>query len=242
MAANWKMHKSSQEAKNTFKELVESVGALPSDREVAIFPTFTSLAACQELLTEGYFLGGQNFYPADKGAYTGEISASMLKDLGCTMVLVGHSERRSIFDEDHEFLAKKAAVAIENGLFTVFCVGESLEERQKGKLAQVLKKQLSALPEKIAGLADKFCVAYEPVWAIGTGEVAGKNEIIEAHGMLRAFLKEIYGPSAEKVRILYGGSVNPDNVQEIINLDNVNGVLVGGASLNADSFKKIVLA
>ncbi len=245
MAANWKMHKTRSEARETLKAFLSGMPQLPADREVLFFVPFTALASAAEVLggQRGYFLGGQNMYPADKGAYTGEISPAMLTDCGCSYVLTGHSERRAIFGESSEFIGRKTTFALERGLKVVICIGETLEEREQGRLEAVLGEQLekglagveSADPEKLA-------VAYEPVWAIGTGKVAGPKEILESHAFVRSWLCQRYPETGNALRILYGGSVKPENCGEIMGLDNVDGVLVGGASLDAEMFRQIVLA
>lgn len=246
MAANWKMFKTRQEAAGTLQELAKLLNGMPDDREVALFAPFTALSSCYEALGDvsGISLGGQNCYPATEGAFTGEISPGMLLDCGCTHVLTGHSERRSLMGESDEFVGKKSAFALEQRLKVVLCIGESLQERDGGKLEEVLVRQLTA---GFAGLPDSdnildVSVAYEPVWAIGTGRVAGPAEIIESHSVVRAFLEKRFKLHGNNIRILYGGSVKPENAAQIIKLDNVNGVLVGGASLCAESFSRIVLA
>ncbi|CAK7032254.1 MAG: Bifunctional PGK/TIM [Desulfovibrio sp.] len=246
MAANWKMHKTRAEAKETLRELVSSLAALPADREVVIFAPFTALCACSGEVEgkAGFSLGAQNVYPADHGAFTGEVSPAMLRDAGCVYVLTGHSERRSLFHEDSAFIGKKTAYALQQGLKVTLCIGETLEEREGGKLETVLREQLAK------GLADvenavsenDLSVAYEPVWAIGTGKVAGPAEILETHAIVRKLLLERFPVQGAKIRILYGGSVKPENTADIIKLDNVDGVLVGGASLDAASMRQIVLA
>ncbi|MDL2207277.1 triose-phosphate isomerase [Desulfovibrio sp. OttesenSCG-928-M16] len=246
MAANWKMFKTRPQAVDTLRELLKNLANLPADREAALFAPFTLLPDCAALLADGapLALGGQNCYPAEQGAFTGEISPAMLKDCGCSLVLAGHSERRALFGESDEFVGQKCAFALASGLNVVLCIGETLEERDQGNLPLVLQRQLAA------GLADvladvppaSLSVAYEPVWAIGTGRVAGPAEILEAHALIRDFLVRRFPVQGKEMRILYGGSVKPDNAAEIIGLDNVNGVLVGGASLQAESFSRIVLA
>ena len=242
MAANWKMYKTQAEAGETFAALVEAVGPVPNDREVLVFPPFTAINACAGKAGSGFFVGGQNCHPAKEGAYTGEISSGMLVEAGCTHVLVGHSERRALFLESDSFLAEKVVASLGVGLKVVFCVGETLEEREEGNLAHVLNRQLAALPSSVPDVAENLAVAYEPVWAIGTGKVAGPPEIVQAHALIRSVLEKKYGANGTQVRILYGGSVKPENAAEIIKLDNVDGVLVGGASLQAASFSRIVLA
>jgi triosephosphate isomerase len=245
MAANWKMFKTAQEAKDTAAGLVKLVGKLSEDREVVVFPPFTALHAAGEVFSkhEGYSFGGQNVCAASEGAFTGEISPAMLKDAGCTWVLTGHSERRALFGETSEQVGEKTTFALNNGLNVCLCIGETLEEREAGKLeaviAEQLEKGLATIPDTEPA---RLAVAYEPVWAIGTGKVAGPEEIVEAHAIVRAKLLDILGGKANTTRVLYGGSVKPENATQIITLDNVDGVLVGGASLKAESFSKIVTA
>lgn len=245
MAANWKMFKTAQEAKDTAAELVKLVGDLSEDREVVVFPPFTALYAAGEVFSksEGYSFGGQNVCAALEGAFTGEISPVMLKDTGCTWVLTGHSERRALFGETSEQVGEKTTFALNNDLNVCLCIGETLEEREAGKLeaviAEQLEKGLATIPDVPA---ERLAIAYEPVWAIGTGKVAGPEEILEAHAIVRAKLLDILKEKANTTRVLYGGSVKPENATQIISLDNVDGVLVGGASLKAESFSKIVTA
>jgi triosephosphate isomerase len=246
MAANWKMYKTVAESTAMLEALKKSASHLPADREAVIFAPFTALTACAAALrgASGLYLGGQDVYPAKEGAFTGEISPLMLKDAGCRFVLTGHSERRAILGEGDALVGQKTAFALENGLDVVLCVGETLKEREEGALERVLKTQSAAGTAGVPKDIDpaRLSVAYEPVWAIGTGRVAGPKEILEAHALARKNLGELFGPLAERMRILYGGSVKPENAGEIIVLDNVDGVLVGGASLQAESFSRIVLA
>lgn len=246
MAANWKMFKNREQAGATLSALHKLLADMPEDREAVVFAPFTTLPACAEALagTKRIGLGGQNCYPAEEGAFTGETSPSMLLDCGCSFVLTGHSERRSLFSESDEFIGKKTAFALQNGLRTVLCIGETLEERDRGDLEAVLVRQLEA---GLAGVddavpAESLAVAYEPVWAIGTGRVAGPAEILASHAVVRKNLEKRFPAQGKEIRILYGGSVKPENTKEILSLDNVNGVLVGGASLQAESFSRIVLA
>lgn len=246
MAANWKMFKTESEARETAEELVKLVGDVPQDREVLVIPPFTALGSTAGAFEHGsgFHLGAQNFYPAEEGAFTGEISPRMLLDVCCSYALAGHSERRHVLGEDDATVGKKVAYGLEQGLNMILCVGEKIEERKADRVEEVLRRQLEV------GLADvprdidpqRLVVAYEPVWAIGTGEVAGPEEIVHAHNFVREVLVSIFGESAREMRIQYGGSVKPANCSEIMGLDNVDGVLVGGASLKADSFSKIVLA
>ena len=246
MAANWKMFKTKKEAVDTVQQLEASIDSnLPSDREVLVFPPFTAISAVSDALSENSSiqLGGQNFYPASEGAYTGEISPEMLLDLNCTYALVGHSERRHVIKESEEIISQKVDFGLQSGLKIILCIGETLEERNQGKLQEILQKQISVLQDLSEdNISARLDIAYEPVWAIGTGEVAGPGEIQEAHGMVRTLLQNVFPEEGEKIRILYGGSVKPDNTAEIISIDNVDGVLVGGASLYADKFSQIALA
>jgi len=246
-AANWDMHKTQAEATHAAEKLVRLAGAkLPSDREVLVIPPFTALAATAVGLSTAsrFSVGAQNFYPETHGAFTGEISPAMLKDAGAAWALTGHSERRHVLGEDDTFVGRKTAFGLAAGLSIILCVGETIEQRKASQLTDVLTRQLTL------GLADvprdippqALCVAYEPVWAIGSGLVAGPAEILEAHALVRSLLEGLFGSTALEMRILYGGSVKPDNASEIIALDNVDGVLVGGASLKADDFSRIVLA
>lgn len=246
MAANWKMHKTRREAVQAIAELRAALGgSMPDDREVAVFAPFTALGSCADALAgQPLLLGAQDVYPAREGAFTGEISPAMLLECSCRYVLAGHSERRHVLGESNEFVGKKTAFALENGLDVVLCLGEKLEEREAGKLEAVLSAQLAAgvagVPRDIK--AGRLAFAYEPVWAIGTGKVAGEREILQAHDLLRNLVKKIFPAQSAQMRILYGGSVKPDNAGTIIKLDNVDGLLVGGASLQAESFARIALA
>lgn len=247
MAANWKMYKLKDEAKDTAEALVKALkGAAPQDREVLICPPFTALRGVRKAIKKapGFALGGQNFFPSMQGAFTGEIAPDMLVDAGCAYALAGHSERRHIMGEADEFVGQKVAFGLERGLSMILCVGETIDQRKDGQLEAVLARQmetgLAGVPVDVA--PERLSVAYEPVWAIGTGLTAGPKEIVEAHALVRQLLRARFGDAASGMRILYGGSVKPENAQEIIRLDNVDGVLVGGSSLSAESFARIVTA
>jgi triosephosphate isomerase len=247
MAANWKMYKTWDEAKSTAEELVGlAADKLPADREVLIFPPFTALKAVGEVFgpVAGFSVGGQDYYIEEEGAFTGEIAPKMLKDAGASFGLTGHSERRHVLGEDDALVGAKTAYGLQEGLKVVLCVGELIEERKAGRVHEVLERQLRAGLENVSRdiEPERLSVAYEPVWAIGTGEVAGPTEIVEAHDFIRKILVSIFDEKANEMRILYGGSVKPGNCSEIIALDNVDGVLVGGASLQGQSFSEIVLA
>ncbi len=247
MAANWKMYKTVEQAATTAKELATLLADnLSGDREVLIFPPFTAIAAVAGAFKDkaAFFVGGQNLHPADEGAFTGEIAPAMLLDLGCLWALAGHSERRHIFGETDEQVGAKMAFGLEKGLKMILCIGEKIEERRAGNVETVLARQLE---QGLAGVdkaiaPERLSVAYEPVWAIGTGEIAGPDEIKHAHSFTRHKLNDFFGANADEIPILYGGSVKPDSAPAIMALDNVDGVLVGGASLKADSFSRIVVA
>jgi triosephosphate isomerase (TIM) len=235
VAANWKMYKTTSQALEFFDRWAEVV--IPPGREVAFFPPFPLLGAVRKHLPPGQALGAQNAHESDEGAFTGEVSCALLKDVGCTYVLVGHSERRHVFGETDERLAAKVKAAFRHGLRPVLCVGEKLEEREAGRTLDVVLGQLAA------GLSDPapaggFDVAYEPVWAIGTGRVARPEDAAEVH---RAILDWLEGHGAGRdARILYGGSVKPDNASALLATEGVHGLLVGGASLDPKSFEAIV--
>ncbi len=247
MAANWKMYKLAGEAATTAADLAGRLaGSLPEDREVLVIPPFTALAAVGAAIAGApeFALGAQNFYPARQGAFTGEIAPEMLTDVGCRYALAGHSERRHILGEDSAMVGRKVAFGLASGLRMILCVGETVDERKAGQVESVLEAQLAAGLEGVGPdvLPEDLAVAYEPVWAIGTGLTAGPEEIAAAHTYVRSFLVSRLGPFGPKVRILYGGSVKPGNAGQILAVDNVDGVLVGGASLEAESFAGIVTA
>lgn len=238
MAANWKMNKTSGETREfikTFKPLVADV----RETEIVIAPPFTSLQAAADLLEGGNIrLAGQDVFYEVSGAYTGEVSPLMLKDAACSYVIVGHSERRQYFGETDETANRKAKAAQDAGLTVIFCIGETLEEREAGNTFDVLKRQTT---EGLRGVrADGLVVAYEPVWAIGTGKTASPEQAQEAHRFIRSELVTMYGGAADTIRILYGGSVKPDNISSLMSKEDVDGALVGGASLKVDSFAAIV--
>jgi len=224
------------------REFIE--GFLPlvvgvQDTEIVIAPPFTSLPVAAELLKESNVkLAGQDVFYEESGAYTGEISPLMLKDVGCTHVIIGHSERRQYFGETDEVVNRKTKAAMGAGLTVIFCIGETLEERESGNTFSVLKRQIA---EGLRGItATGLVIAYEPVWAIGTGKTASPEQAQEAHEFIRSELSHLYGDEAGTIRILYGGSVKPDNIASLMSKDDVDGALVGGASLKADSFAAIV--
>lgn len=250
IAGNWKMYKIRPQAAKTAAELAEKLaGGTPDERLVIIFPPFTDIATVADAFSgiTNLACGGQNFYPAKEGAYTGAIAPEMLRDAGATWSLVGHSERRHIFGESDDLIAKKTAFGLACGLKIMLCIGETLAEREAGKLEAVLERQLQTALQPLVKDAQvnpigNLAIAYEPVWAIGTGKVAGPAEVVEAHAETRKIMRGILGATADSLPILYGGSVKPDNAATLVGLDNVDGLLVGGASLEAESFLKIVYA
>ncbi len=243
IAANWKMNKTRPQAEAVAGEVAQSLAATPAaGRDVIIFPPATSLDCVSKAANGQFETGIQNLYPAEEGAFTGEIAPGMVHDAGGTWALVGHSERRHIFMEPDELITRKVNFALAHDLKVMLCVGETLEEREADQLRNVLLRQLtSGVSGQSASSVERVAIAYEPVWAIGTGKTAGPKEILEAHEIIRDILRMV-STSGEDVPILYGGSVKPSNAAEILALDNVNGLLVGGASLEAKSFLDIVRA
>lgn len=242
LAGNWKMYKIPEEAGELVRALLPLISSA-KEREILICPPFTSLFEISRLLTESNVqLGAQNLYPEREGAFTGEVSGPMLKVLGCRYVIIGHSERRQYFGEKNDFLNRKIKHAFSSDLRPIYCVGETLNERRSEKTLEVLKNQLE---EGLLGFRSEdlsqLVIAYEPVWAIGTGETATPEQAEEAHLFIRNYLSKKFNPSlATNIRILYGGSVKPDNVDGLMAKPNINGALVGGASLTAESFARIV--
>jgi triosephosphate isomerase len=242
MAGNWKMHKSVSEALEFVNGLKKNVADV-KDREILVCPTFTALyPVSQAIKGSNIQLGAQNLHWEKKGAFTGEIAPGMLVDAGCKYVIIGHSERRQYFGETDVTVNKRTKAAFEAGLTPIVCVGETLAEREANKTFTVIEKQVA---EGIAGLtaeqAKVLVIAYEPVWAIGTGKTATPAQAEEVHVFIRKQYAKMYGESAaQEMRILYGGSVKPDNVAELMKQPNIDGGLVGGASLEVDSFTKLV--
>lgn len=211
--------------------------------ELVIAPPFTAIAAAaHECEGSGCAIAGQNVYPKDTGAFTGEVSGPMLVESGCTWVIVGHSERRQYFGETDNFVAEKAEAALSSKLLPIICVGETLAEREGNKTLEVVRRQVSAILSVLAGSSESAAIAYEPVWAIGTGKTAGPAEAEEVHRAIRGWLADRSQELADRTRILYGGSVKGDNAQALFAAPNVDGGLVGGASLEAASFGAIARA
>lgn len=244
VAGNWKMHKSIGEALSFVKDLIDSLSGLPRPSAVEVFLSvpFTALhaVACYTA-TSSLVIGAQNMHDATEGAYTGEISAAQLIDAGASFVLLGHSERRAQFFEDPAFIGRKLRRALSKGLQPILCIGESLEEREAGRIEQVLASQLIAALEGVDAVsASKIILAYEPVWAIGTGRSATPKQAEEAHAFCRSTLVGLLGVAAQVIPILYGGSVRFDNALQFLSQPNIDGVLVGGAALEVETFFQII--
>ena len=244
VAGNWKMNKNSEETEDLLNELIEK---LPLDKEVQIVvaPTFVNLAsAVDHLEFTNISVAAQNMHQAENGAFTGEISADMLKSVGVNTVILGHSERRAIFHETDALIANKVDTALKHDLTVIFCFGEELKDRQNNQHFNVVENQLrDGLFHLEKDAWEDIILAYEPVWAIGTGETASPEQAQEMHAFIRETVRHTYGSEiAEDVSILYGGSVKPDNAKEIFGKPDVDGGLIGGAALKADDFVAIVNA
>ena len=240
VCGNWKMHKTVAEAVELVRELRQR---LNTQIQVGIAPPFTALAPVKAALQGSPIqLFAQNCHHEKQGAFTGEVSAPMLKELGCDGVILGHSERRQLFGETDEGVNKKLKAALEAQLHPIVCVGETLAEREASRTWEVVSRQIRGAFNGLAADAVGRCtIAYEPVWAIGTGKTATTGQAQEVHGQIRGLLREIAGPAvADDVRIQYGGSVKPENAAELLSQPDIDGALVGGASLKADDFARIV--
>jgi len=246
IAGNWKMNTNNRSSSALAEGIVNGLKQFDADGlDVAICPPFVYLKQVAKAVSASHVaLGAQDVYYQTDGAFTGEISCRMLKELGCTYVIIGHSERRHVIGETDELINRKLTAAINNGLLPIFCVGELLEERQADKTEEVVTAQIK---KGLAGLGEEkasaITIAYEPVWAIGTGKTATTEQAEQAHQMIRAFIAQMYGPEfAEEIRIQYGGSVKPTNASELMAEEDVDGLLVGGASLKEDDFTAIIKA
>jgi triosephosphate isomerase len=243
VCGNWKMHKTSAEAVALVRELREKTTGAAA--QIAVAPPFTALAAVKQALAGSAIeLFGQNCHFEKQGAFTGEVSPPMLKDVGCDGVILGHSERRQYFGETDDLVAKKLRSALGDGLHAIVCVGETLQEREAGRTWEVISRQIrGALGRLDAATLQRITLAYEPVWAIGTGRNATSAQAQEVHAQIRGLLRDLGGPAvAAAIRIQYGGSVKPDNAAELLSQPDVDGALVGGASLKAVDFSAIVAA
>jgi len=242
IAGNWKMYTTVAEAEQLAAAVVQAAHG-KGDRDVMIAPPYTALAAVGRVVSgSGVQLGAQNIHWEEAGAFTGEISAAMLRDVGCSMAIVGHSERRHVFGETDFMVNRRLIGAALNGIIPVFCIGESLKQRETGQTMQVLEDQVRA---GLAGVelssGDQLVIAYEPVWAIGTGKTATEEQAQEAHAFIRSLLAGLFEKNiAGQIRILYGGSVKPDNIDILMQQPDIDGALVGGAALTAESFGRII--
>ncbi|MCE2483952.1 MAG: triose-phosphate isomerase [Desulfurellaceae bacterium] len=252
LAGNWKMHGTRSETERLLSALIQALGGVdPAQREIVVAPPFSALETAARLLADTPIrLAAQNLHWEPHGAFTGEVSGPMLKEAGCAYVILGHSERRQYFAETDESVARKVRAARRDGLLPIVCVGESLEERESGATLAVIDRQIRGAlqdselaqdldqdPAALTGLV----IAYEPVWAIGTGRSAAPDQAQEVHAAIRATLGSLIGPAtADTTRLLYGGSVKPDTVDDLMARPDIDGALVGGASLQADSFARIV--
>ncbi len=243
IAGNWKMNMTPSECVKLISELRAQAGEAKCD--VVICPPYVDLQAAHEALAGSNIkLGAQNIHWAAKGAFTGEVSADMLKELGVEYAIIGHSERRQYFGETDDGVNRRAKAAIEAGITPIICVGESLEQRESGETSAVVSSQTAAALQDIEG-ADvaKVVIAYEPIWAIGTGRTATSQQADETIGIIRNVVKNLYGEAvSSKLRIQYGGSMNPKNVAELMAMENIDGGLIGGASLKAPDFAAVVKA
>lgn len=242
IAGNWKMHKTLAEARELVAEIREGVAAIAGVEILICPPVQLLFPMAKAVAGSAIMLGAQTAHEEPHGAFTGEVSVSMLKDAGCSHVIIGHSERRVHFGETGALLAKKTRAVTGAGLQVIYCLGETLEEREGGRMDDVVLRQL----EEVIGPdlpADRLVIAYEPIWAIGTGRTASPEQAQEVHALIRSKLGSIYGPAAaEEIRILYGGSVKPANASELLARQDIDGALVGGACLVAGDFVAILSA
>ena len=244
IAGNWKLHKTVRESVQHARDLRNKLAAA-HDAEVMVAPVYTALYAVHEALEGSRIaLGAQDCHWEAQGAFTGEVSAPLLADVGCSYVIVGHSERRQLFVDTDEIVNKKAQAVVDSGLTAVVCVGETLEQRESGKTLGIVMGQIEqGFAGLSAGQMQKVVIAYEPVWAIGTGKNASPADAQEVHGAIRNKVEELYGAGlAAGMRILYGGSVKPDNAAALFGQADIDGALVGGASLQVESFVAIARA
>ena len=242
IAGNWKLNKTIAEAEELAAALVSGLKDVDAT-EIIIAPVFTALDRVAAIIGDSPIqLAAQNCYPQESGAFTGELSPLMLKDAGCSAVIIGHSERRQLLAEDDRLINAKVKKTLECDLLAILCVGETLEERESGEMLEVLTAQIKGgLADLSAEQMANLVIAYEPVWAIGTGKTASDEQAQEAHSFIRGLVQGLFDPAtAQNCRILYGGSVKPDNVDGLMAQDDIDGALVGGASLKAEDFCRIV--
>jgi len=242
IAGNWKMNMLRHQARELTQEIILGIGDVKEGVDVILAPPFTVLDIVGGLIAGSrVMLAAQNVFWEDRGAFTGEISPAMLMDAGCKWVIVGHSERRGILGETDSVVRKKIKASLDDGLNVIVCVGETLQEREVGKTIKIIQSQVeSALMDLELDDPQRLVIAYEPVWAIGTGKNATPQEAEYVHATIREITGSIFPQYSERIRIIYGGSVNGDNIEELLHMDNIDGALIGGAGLDADSFIKIV--
>ena len=242
VAGNWKMNGTFNESNTLFNAIAERKNEFPNSVEVMVAPSYLYLKSLHDQKVDKIVVAAQNCANKESGAYTGEVSVSMLKSIGVKHVIVGHSERRLIYGETIKDISEKVVLVLQNDMIPIFCVGEELNDRQKGSYFKVIEEQLDSVFNLAPELFEKVIIAYEPVWAIGTGETATPEQAQEMHGFIRQKLSEVYGQLVQTTRILYGGSVKPGNAVEIFSKPDVDGGLVGGASMIADDFLAIIKA
>lgn len=242
VAGNWKMNGTFDESMGLFQSIASKSDEFPNNVEVMVSPPYLYLKSMADQKNGQITVAAQNCADKESGAFTGEISVGMLKSIGIKHVIVGHSERRLIYGETIRDISEKVVLVLQHDMIPIFCIGEELNDRQKGQHFDVIEKQLISVFNLAPVLFEKVILAYEPVWAIGTGETATPEQAQEMHGFIREKLAEVYGSLVQHTRILYGGSVKPDNAAEIFSKPDVDGGLVGGASLNAESFLAIIKA
>jgi len=241
IAGNWKLHNNIEEAQTLVRELGEKLADVRNS-DILLAPSFTSIPAVAQICASSHIkVGGQNCYPEPQGAFTGEVSALQLKDAGCEFVILGHSERRRIFEEDDSFINAKVHAVLKQGMLAILCVGETLEQREQGELFEVINTQIQlGLEDVSTEQMEHVVIAYEPVWAIGTGKTASSEDAAEVHAYIRGLLQGIFSPTvAQNTRIIYGGSVKPGNISSLMAQADIDGALVGGASLKAADFSAI---
>ena len=242
IAGNWKMNKTAAETAELASALKASLAQFAGKCEIAVCPTFTSLATAVEILKgSNVKVGAQNIHWADNGAYTGEISGAMLKEIGVEYVIIGHSERRQYFGETDETVNQRIKAALKYGLKPIVCIGETLAEREGGVTNTVLEKQIrGAFADISAADMDAITIAYEPVWAIGTGKTATPEVAQETHAFIRSVLTALFGDKAQDIVVQYGGSMKPENSGALVSKQDIDGGLIGGAALKADSFTALI--
>ena len=245
IVGNWKMYKEPDEAVGLARALISAIGGMEGERDVVICPPFVCLQPVFQVLRDSSIsLGAQNMHWEAEGAYTGEISGAMILTCGCTYVILGHSERRQHFGETDATVNCKLAAALELGLLPIICVGESLEQRRAGRVEEVVLGQVEAALQSVAAKdVPGFALAYEPIWAIGTGTASSADQAEEVHSLIRDFLRQRFdSKTAAQIRLLYGGSVKPDNAADFFARTNIDGGLIGGASIQAETFAAIAKA